>query len=79
MPSYDKRSLTNTKLGTWMNSGAGLGTTTFPLSIQYLVLAGGGAGGAGGAFGMGGGGGGGGYRSSVSGESTGRGGNLESP
>ena len=57
MPSYDKRSLTNTKIGTWMNSGVGLGTTTFGVSVDSLVIAGGGGGGGGTGSGGGGGGG----------------------
>ena len=63
MASFGLRSRTNTSIGSWLNSGfAGLGTTTFPISIQYLVLAGGGAGGSGGSYGVAGGGGAGGYR-----------------
>jgi len=64
-------------------SSSGLAVTTLSLiSIQYLVIAGGGTGRTGGSSGTyygGGGGGAGGYRSSVSGESNGGGNALDSP
>lgn len=68
---------TTTGLPEWYDSATSdwvkfSGTPAYPYTVEYLVVAGGGGGS------IGGGGGGGGYRSSVSGESSGRGASAES-